>query len=206
MPIGLPLGPKDFRPDDLARKMLEGKVSCIFNTPCRQTAYAGSYPETNEIDRKVMEKGLSAQSHAISHKIREIDVFLDTHPEYKNRLWKSHPELCFAIQSQPFEDADRFKFRCLFNNPCQKELFKDRIVYILKAESFVDALSVSHKRLEYDFSRHMSGLGSCPKLKLICPSFIFSWARARRALSSVSLCTEPMCIISIRSRPRLCLI
>ena len=41
-------------------------------------------------------KSLAKQTMAIIPKIREVDEFLESHPEYKNRLCESHPELGFA--------------------------------------------------------------------------------------------------------------
>lgn len=96
MPIGLPESTSDIRPDGAVRKLLKGKASSIFNTPCRQAVYAETYEEANKINRQIMGKGLSKQSYAICGKIREIDEFLKRYPKYKNKLLESHPELCFA--------------------------------------------------------------------------------------------------------------
>lgn len=52
MPIGLPESIKDVRPDSAARLIIKGKSSSIFNTPCRQAAYASNYSEANEIKVK----------------------------------------------------------------------------------------------------------------------------------------------------------
>jgi len=41
-------------------------------------------------------KSLAKQSIAIIPKIRELDVFLRDHPDYKNRILESHPEVAFA--------------------------------------------------------------------------------------------------------------
>ena len=43
-----------------------------------------------------MGKSLAKQSIAIIPKIRELDVFLNAHPEYKNKILESHPEVDFA--------------------------------------------------------------------------------------------------------------
>lgn len=96
MPIGLPQSTEDMRPDAAVRTMLKGKASSIFSTPCRQAVFANTYVEANEINRKVLGKGLSKQSYAICGKIKEIDEYLCNNPQYKNRLLESHPELCFA--------------------------------------------------------------------------------------------------------------
>lgn len=99
MPIGLPESGEDVRPDAYARKLLLHRSSCIFNTPCRQSVFAGNYPEANEINRAHLGKGLSQQSFAISNKIREIDDFLKQAPDYMNNILESHPEICFAMLS-----------------------------------------------------------------------------------------------------------
>ena len=96
VPIGLPESREDIRPEGIARGMLKGKSSSIFNPPCRQAVYANSYNEANDINRKILGKGLSKQSYMISGKMKEIDEFLHQHPQYKNRLLEGHPELCFA--------------------------------------------------------------------------------------------------------------
>lgn len=108
MPIGLPESDEDVRPDADARKLLSHRSSCIFNTPCRQSVFAGNYPEANEINRAHLGKGLSRQSFAIINKIREIDDFIKLTPEYVNKIMESHPEICFAMLSptkRPINEA-----------------------------------------------------------------------------------------------------
>lgn len=97
MPIGLPESMQDIRPDSAARKVLSSRASCIFNTPSRQAIYENEYPDANETNRRVLGKGLSKQSFAISNKIRDIDEFLNKEPEWRNKLIESHPEVCFAM-------------------------------------------------------------------------------------------------------------
>ncbi|MDA8441874.1 MAG: DUF429 domain-containing protein [Peptococcaceae bacterium] len=97
MPIGLPESKAEDRPDGKVRARLKGKASSIFNTPCRQAVNANSYEEANQINRKILDKGLSKQSYAICRKIQEIDEFLSNNPQHKNQLVESHPELCFAV-------------------------------------------------------------------------------------------------------------
>jgi predicted RNase H-like nuclease len=108
MPIGLPESDKDKRPDADARKLLSHRSPCIFNTPCRQSLFAGSYPEASKINREHLGKGLTKQSFAIFNKIREIDDFLKLTPEYVNKIMESHPEICFAMLSptkKPINEA-----------------------------------------------------------------------------------------------------
>ena len=95
MPIGLPQSADDLRPDAQVRTMLKGKASSIFNCPCRQAVYADTR-DVSAINTAVLGKALSAQSIAIISRIRELDEFLETHSASRERIFESHPELCFA--------------------------------------------------------------------------------------------------------------
>jgi len=97
IPIGLPERKTDIRPDQELRNQLKGKASSVFNTPCRQAVYADDYEKANTINQERMRLGLSKQSHAICKGIREVDKFLQTHHEWRNRLAESHPEYGFAV-------------------------------------------------------------------------------------------------------------
>jgi len=96
MVIGLRSNSKQLRPENLARKELGPRSSTIFSVPCRQAVYAESEAEQKEENKKVLGKSLSKQSINIIPKIRELDEFLDNHPEYRNKILESHPELVFA--------------------------------------------------------------------------------------------------------------
>lgn len=99
MPIGLPVNKEEEvrRPDSSLRKVLRGKASSVFSVPCRQAVYAGDKVEMRQKNIVALGKSLSSQSIAIIPKIREVDEFLNTHMEWKNRLRESHPEVCFAL-------------------------------------------------------------------------------------------------------------
>lgn len=97
MPIGLAESKADIRPDEELRKNLKGKASSVFNTPCRQSVYETGYEKSSVTNNEIMSKKLSRQSFAIIPKIREIDIFLQTHTEWKNRILESHPEYCFTL-------------------------------------------------------------------------------------------------------------
>lgn len=99
MPIGLPEKPDDVRPDASARKVLKGRASCVFNTPCRQAIHADTYAIAKELNNEILNKGLSQQSFAIAPKIRELDLFLLKKPQFKNKLLESHPEVCFTMMN-----------------------------------------------------------------------------------------------------------
>lgn len=100
MALGLREKKEGKRPEDEARKLLKGRESTIFPIPCRQALEGGGEKETEEarkaVNLTVLGKSLSKQTLAILPRIRELDDFLERHPEYKNVLCESHPELCFA--------------------------------------------------------------------------------------------------------------
>lgn len=103
MAIGLQSDENQVRPDPIARKLLGRKSSSVFSVPCRDAVYVEGSPkdprvveEQRRINKLVLKKSLSAQTINIIPKIRELDQFLEKHPEYKNVFCESHPELCFA--------------------------------------------------------------------------------------------------------------
>jgi predicted RNase H-like nuclease len=95
MPIGLPERQDDLRPDAAARRMLKGKASSLFNCPCRQAVYA-DVKDASAVNRAVLGQALSAQSIGLIKRIRELDEYLSAHGEVRQRVFESHPELCFA--------------------------------------------------------------------------------------------------------------
>jgi len=99
IPIGLPEKVNDERPDAALRKVLKGKTSSVFNTPCRQAVYTEDYDTANGVNRENVGKGLSKQSFAISGKIKEVDNFLtkSQNMHWRERLVESHPEYGFSI-------------------------------------------------------------------------------------------------------------
>lgn len=96
MPIGFPDNQDDIRPDTVARKIVSPRTSTIFSVPSRSAVYAVLEEEQIKRNKKSIGKGLSKQSLAIIPKMRELDVFLQEHTEYKNVIKESHPEICFA--------------------------------------------------------------------------------------------------------------
>ena len=96
MAIGLRSSAEQLRPDDLARKELGPRSSSIFPIPCRQAVYAVTEEEQKQANIRALGKSLSKQTINIIPKIRELDEFLNGHPEYKNRILESHPEVDFA--------------------------------------------------------------------------------------------------------------
>ena len=96
MAIGLRNSTKQLRPDDEARKELGPKASSVFPIPSRKAVYADGEDAQKEANKCTLGKSLAKQSIAIIPKIRELDTFLKDHPEYKNRILESHPEVIFS--------------------------------------------------------------------------------------------------------------
>ncbi len=96
MVIGLRDSVEQLRPDDIARKELKPRGSTLFPVPSREAVYKETYEEQKKANIKAFGKSLSRQASAIIPKIREVDEFMSVHPEYKNRIDESHPELDFA--------------------------------------------------------------------------------------------------------------
>lgn len=110
VPIGLAENCNEdyLRPDQYARNYLKNKdrKSSVFNAPYRSVVYASDYKSANDLSRK-LGKGLSSQSWAICSAIRQVDEFLQSNPQWKNRLIESHPEVAFQAlnHEQPIENS-----------------------------------------------------------------------------------------------------
>jgi predicted RNase H-like nuclease len=97
IPIGLPEGDIISRKCDLeARRILRPKKgSCVFPAPCRPAVYAKDYRKANDLNRKIIGKGLSCQVWNIIPKIRETDVLVTEDSNARKVVRESHPEVCF---------------------------------------------------------------------------------------------------------------
>ena len=96
MVIGLRDNSRQMRPEADARRELGSRFSTVFPVPCRQAVYAMDEEEQKQINKDVLGKSMAKQSVAIIPKIRELDEFFKDHPNYKNRILESHPEVCFS--------------------------------------------------------------------------------------------------------------
>ncbi len=97
MPVGLVTTAGEVREIDVQmRKALPYPFrSCVFTIPCKQAVYADNYKKANEINKKILGKGISIQAWNICAKIKELDLLLSHHPHLKKKFIESHPELCF---------------------------------------------------------------------------------------------------------------
>ena len=97
MPMGLKSqGEGERRCDVEARKFLKRRKMSIFPVPCRQAVYSNTYAEANEVNRKILGKGLSKQSFNLFPKIREVDQFLCRDRDILKGIREGHPEISFA--------------------------------------------------------------------------------------------------------------
>ena len=94
--------------DVQTRNLLGPRKSSIFNTPVREAVHALSKEAAKSINRQAVGKSLSEQSLGIMTKIKEVDLFLTVHPEAVEKVFESHPELCFAkAAGQPMRYAKK---------------------------------------------------------------------------------------------------
>lgn len=118
MPIGLQSKSVHVRPDSFARKIIRERSSTIFPAPCRQAVYAQSVSDAYQENERVLGKKFTPLTVGIIPKIREVDLFLQNNPAYKNKILESHPEVCFSVlnrktvlskKSQPDGIEERIK-------------------------------------------------------------------------------------------------
>ena len=96
MPIGLTDSPRPGRAcEGEARKLLPGKTSSVFPTPCRPALECTTYARANATSKK-LGAGLTQQTFHLFPKLREIDALLRTQRKLKRIIYEAHPELAFA--------------------------------------------------------------------------------------------------------------
>jgi predicted RNase H-like nuclease len=96
MPIGLTDSPRPGRAcEGEARKLLPGKASSVFPTPCRPALACTTYAEANAAS-KTLGAGLTQQTFHIFPKLREVDALLRHDRKLKRVVYEAHPELAFA--------------------------------------------------------------------------------------------------------------
>lgn len=97
IPIGLPDRRVPRRPcDRLARQLLgPNKAASVFPPPGRGVLRARSYREACGRNHRITGSMISKQTWNILPKISEVDFFLRKNPAARNRVYESHPELCF---------------------------------------------------------------------------------------------------------------
>jgi len=100
MPIGLTEAPRPGRAcEGEARKLLPGKTSSVFPTPCRPALSYTTYAHANAISKK-LGVGLTQQTFHLFPKLLEIDELLRTQRKLRRVVYEAHPELAFARMNE----------------------------------------------------------------------------------------------------------
>jgi len=94
IPMGLPSEERRAC-DAAAKEKLGAAQGSVFYTPVRAAVYEQNLDDAKAINE---EAGFSIQNQAwsIVPRIREVDEFLDSYPTACDRLFETHPEVCFA--------------------------------------------------------------------------------------------------------------
>ena len=96
MPIGFVDHPRPPRRCETeARRLLPGKASSVFPTPCRPALACTSHGEANAVS-KALGVGLNQQTFYLFPKMREVDELLCSKPALQAIVYEAHPELAFA--------------------------------------------------------------------------------------------------------------
>ncbi len=114
MPIGLPdrITGSGRGPEQAVRALLGERQSSVFSIPSRGAVHAADYSEvcrlalaTSEPPRKVSKQGFH-----LFPRIREIDVLLRKAPDWRERIFETHPELAFrTIRGAPLVHPKKIK-------------------------------------------------------------------------------------------------
>jgi predicted RNase H-like nuclease len=96
MPIGFVDVPRPPRACEAeARRLLPGKASSVFPTPCRPALSATTHAEANAISR-ALGIGINQQTFHLFPKMREVDALLRGSTKLQRVVYEAHPELAFA--------------------------------------------------------------------------------------------------------------
>jgi threonine dehydratase len=97
--IDIPIGLTDSGPRQCeieTRRLIGDRRSSVFNAPIRPMLEARDYLHANEIGLATDGRKISKQGWGIVPKIKEVDDFLATHTEWRERFFEIHPELAFS--------------------------------------------------------------------------------------------------------------
>jgi len=96
MPIGFVDTPRPARACEVeARKLLPGKASSVFPTPCRPALACTTHAEANALS-KTMGVGINQQTFHLFPKMREVDALMRGNRGLHRIVYEAHPELAFA--------------------------------------------------------------------------------------------------------------
>ena len=98
MPKGL-LSNRARKIEGLARRLLKGQASTVFNVPVADAVFAGDYQGASAINHRMTGKKLSKQAWYLCPKIRELDELLAEESSLSDEIFESHPELVFRLMA-----------------------------------------------------------------------------------------------------------
>lgn len=104
MPIGLLSKSKDerFCDKEIRKALGYPRGMSVFGIPSRAAIYCESYNEGNNLNKMLMNKGISKQLWGIAPKIKSLDQYLIKNKILREKIFESHPELAFMmIKGQP---------------------------------------------------------------------------------------------------------
>lgn len=100
MPIGFVDVPRPARACEVAaRKLLPGKASSVFPTPCRPALDCITHAEANALS-KTLGVGLNQQTFHLFPKMREVDALMRGNKALHSIVYEAHPELAFARMNE----------------------------------------------------------------------------------------------------------
>jgi predicted RNase H-like nuclease len=95
IPIGLPKDAK--RACDVkAKEMLNHRQRSVFYTPIRNAVYEQNLDEAKTTNETEADFSIQNQAWSVVPRIREVDEFLDMYPSARDRVFETHPEVCFC--------------------------------------------------------------------------------------------------------------
>lgn len=174
IPIGLPSDSK--RDCDVEAKQKLGQQGrSVFYTPTRDAVYKQNLSEAKE-ENETAGYSIQNQAWGIVPRIREVDEFLDTNLDARDRLFETHPELCFyslsgqkTIPSKKTEDGIRRRKNILadeyqeaptiYEKACELYLTPKYASFLSNEDDILDALvaAVTAKRSKDELSRLPQG-------------------------------------------------
>jgi len=163
MPIGFVDLPRPGRQcEGEARRLLPGKASSVFPTPCRPALACTTHADANAVS-KALGMGLNQQTFHLFPKMREADELLRSKPKLKRIVYEAHPELAFARMNggkpvlskkrQPDGYAERHRLLARHGFPCHV----DRLTGAAR-DDILDAIAVCRTALLIA-QRHATRLG-----------------------------------------------
>jgi predicted RNase H-like nuclease len=152
MPIGFVDTPRPGREcEGQARRLLPGKASSVFPTPCRPALACTTHATANATSKK-LGIGLNQQTFHLFPKMREVDDLLRSHPRLKRIVYEAHPELAFARMNggqpvltkkrKPDGYAERCRLLAAHGFACPVERLAGA-----QRDDILDAIAVCHTAL-----------------------------------------------------------